>query len=252
MTLISLLQHWGGAKGNLVFKAAEGAEPVIAGIVTLGLYQNQTFNTGKWEGDVTFDGIKFDQAKSQAHSIDVQSVKSLTLRNCNIIGDGEYGINSANGNNTGTSKIEYCTFVNAGIQGKGNFCKGLVIDKCDFIESCINIQGGYSVTVQNCNFTNTLTSANVNNSFYLIRSNAIPITVKGCNIAIDSELTDVVTTEQTKWYILANRGTTDWTVENVAVTMTEAALKQTQLKVTACTSTGKINTSNLTVNGNVQ
>ena len=43
----------GGAKGNLVFKAAEGAEPVIAGIVTLGLYQNQTFNTGKWEGDVT-------------------------------------------------------------------------------------------------------------------------------------------------------------------------------------------------------
>ena len=134
----------------------------------------------------------------------------------------------------------------------GNFATGLVIDGCTFNESRINVQAGNGVTVKNCDFTGTLTSANVDDSFYLIRSNSTPITVKGCNIAIDSELAEVVTTEQAKWYILANRGTTDWTVENVAVTMTEAALKQTQLKVTACTSTGKINTTNLTVNGNVQ
>ena len=98
----------------------------------------------------------------------------------------------------------------------------------------------------------TLTSANVDDSFYAIRSNSTPITVKNCKLNIDSTLTDVVTTAQAKWYLLANRGTTNWTVENVKVTLTEAALAQTQLKVTACTSTGVINTTNLTVNGVVQ
>ena len=68
---------------------------------------------------------------------------------------------------------------------------------------------------------------------------------------IDSELTEVATA-QAKWYLLANRGTTNWTVENVAVTLTDAALAQTELDITACTSTGVINTTNLTVNGVAQ
>lgn len=239
------------ATGNLVFKAAEGASPVIAGTVTLG-YRNQGVGAAMWNCAITFDGITFDHANAATHSLDVQDVKSLTLKNCKIIGDGESGLTSARGNGTGKSSIVGCTFENAAMQLLGNFATGLVIDGCTFNESRINVQAGNGVTVKNCDFTGTLTSANVDDSFYLIRSNSTPITVKGCNIAIDSELAEVVTTEQAKWYILANRGTTDWTVENVAVTMTEAALKQTQLKVTACTSTGKINTTNLTVNGNVQ
>lgn len=239
------------AAGDLVFKAAEGTSPVIAGTVTLG-YRNQGVGAAMWNCAITFDGITFDHANAATHSLDVQDVKSLTLKNCKIIGDGEYGLTSARGNATGESSIVGCTFENAAMQLLGNFATGLVIDGCTFNESRINVQAGNGVTVKNCDFTGTLTSANVDDSFYLIRSNSTPITVKGCNMAIDSELAEVVTTEQAKWYILANRGTTDWTVENVAVTMTEAALKQTQLKVTACTSTGKINTTNLTVNGNVQ
>ena len=107
------------------------------------------------------------------------------------------------------------------------------------------------MTVQNCVFNNTLTVANVDDSFYAIRSNSTPITVKDCQINIDSKLTEVATA-QAKWYLLANRGTANWTVENVEVTLTEAALAQTALQVTACTSTGVINATNLTVNGVAQ
>ena len=233
--------------GELVFKAAEGAVAVIAGNVTLG-YRNQGVGAAMFDTDVTFEGITFDHAETGKHSITVMDVKSLTLKNCKIIGDGEYGIDSARGNATGTSKIEGCTFENAGMQLLGNFATGLVIDNCTFNESRINVQAGNGVTVQNCKFNNTLKSANVGDSFYCVRSNSTPITVKDCEIKIDSELTEVATS-QTKWYLLANRGTTNWTVENVAVTLTDAALMQTELKVTACTSTGTINTTNLTVNG---
>lgn len=238
------------ATGNLVFKAAEGASPVIAGTVTLG-YRNQGVGAAMWNCAITFDGITFDHANAAIHSLDVQDVKSLTLKNCKIIGDGEYGLTSARGNGTGKSSIVGCTFENAAMQLLGNFATDLVIDGCTFNESRINVQAGNGVTVQNCNFTNTLTNANVGDSFYLIRSNSTPITVKECNINIDSELTDVAT-NQADWGILWNRGTTDWTVINVAVTMTDAALMQTDILVTKCKTTGKINTTNLTVNGNVQ
>lgn len=231
---------------DLIFKAAEGAEPVIAGTVTLG-YRDQGKGATMWNGNVTFEGIIFNHAVAESHSFDVQDVTSLTLKNCKLIGDGEYGLTSARGNGTGTSSIVGCTFENAGMQLLGNFATGLVIDGCTFNESRINVQAGNGVTVQNCSFTNTLTSANVNDSFYLIRSNSTPITVKECNIAIDSEL-DEVAASQAKWGILWNRGTTNWTVENVAVTMTEAAMKQTELYVTKCTPSGVINTKNLTVN----
>ena len=45
-----------------------------------------------WDGNVTFEGITFDHAESAKHSLDVQDVKNLTLKNCTIIGDGEYGL----------------------------------------------------------------------------------------------------------------------------------------------------------------
>ena len=244
------------ATGNLVFKAAEGASPVIAGTVTLG-YREQTVGAAMWNCAITFDGITFDHANATTHSLDVQDVKSLTLKNCTIIGDGEYGLGSPRGNATGPSLIDNCTFENAAMQILGSLGTGLVINKCTFNESRINVQGGDGVTVQNCNFTNTLTNANVGDSFYLIRSNSTPITVKECNINIDSELTDVAANE-INWAILHNRGNKTWEVENVSITMSEAALDQTELFVTKCTlkngnpSGGTINTTNLTVNGNVQ
>ena len=240
----------GASGGDVVIKAAEGATPVITGTVTLG-YHEQTIGATMYNANVTFEGITFDHANAATHSLDVQDVKSLTLKNCTIIGDGEYGITSARGNATGTSKIVDCTFKNAGMQLLGNLATGLVIERCTFEDSCINVQGGNGVTVQNCTFNNTLTDAHLGNGFYLVRSNSTPITVKDCKATIDSTVTGVAA-GQAKWYLLANRGTTNWTVENVEITMTDAASAQTELKVTACTSTGLINTTNLTVNGIVQ
>ena len=239
----------GAFQRDITFKAVEGAEPVIAGTVTLG-YRNQGVAAAMWNGNVTFEGITFDHAEVAKHSISVGDVKSLTLKNCTIIGDGEYGIDSARGNATGISKIEGCTFVNAAMQLLGNLATGLVIDGCTFSESRINVQAGNGVSVQNCTFNNTLKTANVGDSFYCVRSNSTPITVKETVINIDSELAEVATS-QSKWYLLANRGTTNWAIENVAVTLSDAALMQTELDITACTSTGVINTTNLTVNGKV-
>ena len=230
---------------NLVIRAA-GDNAIITGTVTLG-YRIQGTGAEMWNANVTFEGVTFKQADT--HSIDVQDVKSLNLVDCKIVNNGEYGIGCARGNATGTSKIVGCTFENASMQLLGNFATGLVIDDCTFNNSRVNVQAGNGVTVQNCEFNATLAEANIDDSFYLIRSNSTAITVKNCEINIDSELTEVVTTAQAKWYLLANRGTTNWTVENVAVTLTDAAAAQTQLQITACTSTGVINATGLTVNG---
>ena len=241
------LEALGKQGGDVVIKAAKGVNPVITGMVTLG-YRNQGTGAAMYNANVTFDGITFKQATADTHSINVEDVKSLTLVNCTIINNGEYGITSARGNATGASKIEACTFENAGMQLLGNYATGLVIDGCTFNNSRINVQAGNGVTVQNCKFNGTLTDANVGDSFYMIRSNSTPITVKNCEINVDSTVTGVAA-NQAKWYLMANRGTTNWTVENVTVTMTDAALAQTSLVVTACTSSGVINVTNLTVNG---
>ena len=243
--IVLTVAELGNVKGNLIFEPAVGATPVITGTVTLG-YRNQGVGAAMFNVDVTFDGITFDHAAAATHSLDIQDVKSLTLKNCKIVGDGEYGITCARGNATGSSRIEGCTFENAGAQLLGNFATGLVIDNCTFNESCINVQAGNGVTVQNCTFNNTLTSAHVGESFYLVRSNSTPITVEDCIVNIDSELS-AAAVAQAKWGIFWNRGTTNWTVNDVTVKMSGSAAIQTSLEVTKCTNTGVINATNLTV-----
>ena len=244
--IVLTVAELGAAQGDIAFKAVAGAEPVIAGTVTLG-YRKQGTGATMWNGNVTFEGITFDHAENAKHSLDVQDVKSLTLKNCTIIGDGEYGLDSARGNGTGPSLIDNCTFKNTAMQILGNFGTGLIIKECTFTQSRINVQSGNGVTVQNCTFNNTLKSVHIGDSFYCVRSNSTPITVKNCEINIDSELAEVAS-GQAKWGLLWNRGTTDWTLEDVAVTLTQSALIQTELLVTKCTSTGTI-ANNLTVNG---
>ena len=244
--IVLTVAELGAAQGDITFKAVAGAEPVIAGTVTLG-YRKQGTGAAMWDGNVTFDGITFDHVENAKHSLDVQDVKSLTLKNCTIIGDGEYGLGSASGNGTGPSLIDNCTFDNAAMQILGNFGTDLIINECTFNQSRINVQGGNGVTVQNCTFNNTLKSVHVGDSFYCVRSNSTPISVKNSEINIDSELAEVAS-GQAKWGLLWNRGTTNWTVANVAVTLTQSALIQTELLVTKCTSTGTID-NNLTVNG---
>lgn len=220
----------GEQKGNIKIVAKDGATPVITGTVTLGLYQKGTTNVAKWNSAVTFDGITFDHAESEKHSIDVQSVGGLTLNKCTIVGDGEYGIGSASGGNSDPSTISNCTFTNAGMQVTGNFGTGLVIDNCTFNDSCINVQGGNGVTVKNSTFNATVTDAHVGESFYAIRSNDIAITVEDTKFNIDSTVTGVAT-EQAKWGVLWQRqaGGTKWTVNDIEVNYTDAAMAQAEL-----------------------
>ena len=231
------LAHLGEQKGDFEFLA--GGDVIFSGTTTLG-YRNQGVAATMLNANVTFDGITFDHAETTKHSLDIQDVKSLTLKDCTIIGNGEHGIGCARGNATGASSIVGCTFIDAGMQLLGNFATGLVIDDCDFDNSCINVQAGIGVTIQNCTFNNTLTDANVGESFYLIRSNSTPITVKDCDITIDS-IVNGIATAQEKWGIFWNRGTTNWTVSNVTVDLTDAAVAQTELLITKTTSTGAIN-----------
>ncbi|MBQ8320492.1 MAG: hypothetical protein IJX81_06390 [Clostridia bacterium] len=239
----------GEQKGDIIFKAKEGCTPVIAGTVTIGLYEKLTTNVAAWAANVTFEGITFDHALNANHSINVQNMGVLTLKNCTIIGDGEYGIGSVAGCAAYNSQIIGCTFENAAMQITGNFGTGLVIDGCTFNNSRINVQGGTGVTVQNCNFTDTITNANNNESFYLIRSNAIPITVTGCKFNVDSTVDGVGIAGAKGWGVFVNRGTKNWTVTDCEINLTEKALAQTALIVANCLSTGKINMTNVTVNG---
>ncbi len=229
----------GKSGGDVVIKALDGVQPIITGTVTLG-YREQTVAAEMYNANIAFEGITFDHASAEHHSISVGDVKSLTLTRCKIIGDGEYGITSARGNGTGASKIEYCKFENAGMQLLGNFATDLVIDYCEFDSSRINVQAGNGVTISNCTFNDKLTSANLGESFYLIRSNSTPITVEKCIFNIDSDLTEVAEAQE-KWGIMWNRGTTNWSIIEVTINKTENALLQTQLLNTKCTSTGAIN-----------
>ncbi len=228
----------GKSGGDVVIKALDGVKPVITGTVTLG-YREQTVAATMYNANIAFEGITFDHASAENHSISVGDVKSLRLTECTIIGDGEYGITSARGNGTGTSKIEYCKFENAGMQLLGNFATGLVIDHCNLDSSRINVQAGNGVTISNCTFDDTLTSANVDDDFYLIRSNSTPITVTNCIFNIDSDLTEVA--QNQNWGIMVNRGTTNWTVSGVTINKTVDAQIQTQLLDTKCTNGGSIN-----------
>lgn len=247
--------------GNLTFKAANGenANVVFTGTTTLGWFENKTTRTAQWNAEVSFENITFDHANAGTHSILVNSVntsknsnvvgKGVTLKNCTIIGDGEYGIGSASGSNTGVSKIEGCTFENGAMQVSGNFGTGLQIVGCTFNNSRVNVQGGNGVTIENCTFDATLTSAHVGDSFYMIRSNKIPMNIVGCKINIDSALTEVATA-QAKWALLWSRKGGVWTVSDVTITTTTAAQAQTELLVTKVESTGSITCNDVKVNGN--
>lgn len=242
------VDHLGVNKsGKIAFLAADGVNPTFTGLTTLG-YREQGTGSAMFNCNVEYVGVTFDQATSAKHSLDIQDVKSITLKNCKIIGEGEYGITSARGNGTGLSSFANCTFENAGMQLLGNLATGLVIDNCTFNDSKVNVQAGNGVTVQNCTFNSTLTQANVGDSFYAIRSNSTPITVKNCDINIDSELTTVAGA-QSKWGVFWNRGSTNWTVENVRFTISNTAEIQTELLLLKTTSTGVINTTGVTVNG---
>ena len=253
---LTIAELGSGTKGNIVFKAMPGTNPIIAGTVTLG-YRNHGVGSAMWDADVTFEGITFDHAEPSKHSINVGDVKSITLKDCKIIGDGEYGISSERENATVSSSIIGCTFENAGMQVLGQFGNGLEIDDCTFNESRVNVQGGVIVNIKNSTFNNTLTSNNIGDSFYLVRSNDIAINIEDCEMNIDSDLTEIAT-NQAKWAILwqRNAGGTKWTVDGLEVNLTDAAMAQTSLlfnlngTTTEANKEGRITITDLTSESN--
>ncbi len=237
---------------DLIFKAA-GDNVVIAGTVTIG-YREQNVGAASYGAKVTFDGITFDHAEAGKHCLNVQDVESFYMVNCTVVGDGEYGLSTPGSNGTGAAKIENCKFVNAGLQLAGKFAQTLVIDNCEFEESVINVQGGGPLgpTIQNSKFDITLTAAHSGQSFYVIRnSNAgANIKVENCKINVDAEEGFTGVAGSKGWGVFVNRiANYDINVNDVTITMTDAALAQTELNVAKCLSTGNINMTNVTVNG---
>ena len=239
---------------------AEGDGVIFTGLIQLGLYERGTFNVDGYRADITFEGITFHQATANADSISIQNVgrdnttNALTLKNCTIINNGEYGVRGVSGGAAYNTRVIGCDFINSAFQPHGNGGTGLVIDDCDFVNAYINVQAGNGVTVQNSRFESTITTEYHNNGgFYCIRnaSNGTPITVTNCTFAVDSTVVGVGVAGANGWAVFVNRGANDWTVTNCQVTMTDAALAQPALGVTFCKSTGKINMTNVTVNGGI-
>ncbi len=245
----------GDKTGDIAFVAVPGTKPVLTGLTTLGFYERRNNDSKKFNANITFEGITFDQTLRETHSLDIQNVKSINLIKCTIIGDGEYGIVSPGSNPIGPSKITDCTFINAGAQIYGNFGTDLVVSGCTFDESVLNIGGGDSVTVKDCTFTKTLTDINNGDSYYVIRtsSTGTPIKVENCKIAVDSTVNGIAEPAANKAFaVLHNRHSTKaWEISNVQITLTDAALAQPNLNV-ILTAGGAMNTSNVTVNGVAQ
>ena len=244
----------GEQKGNIKIAAAEGADVTVSGLVTIGYYEKRV-GSQSWNAEIAFEGITFDQATAATHSIDIQQVKDFSMTNCKVIGDGEYGMLGTNVDNGAT--ISQCIFENAGIQSAGNFGTNMLIADCIFNESKVNIQSGNSVMVRNCTFNSTLKEANVDDSFYCIRSNDNSIDIKGCTFDIDSTLT-APAAEQAKWGILWQRsaGGTKWTAEDIEVNLTDAAMAQDELlfnkngTTTAANEAGRITIKGLSSTSN--
>ena len=150
---ITLDSRYMEQKANITFAAAEGETVKFAGLFTIGYYEKRV-GAKKWEADVAFKNIIFDQTSAQKHSIDIQQCNDFALTDCTIIGDVEYGILGTNVDEGAT--ITGCTFENAGIQSAGSFGTDLLIDDCTFNESRVNIQSGNSVTIQDCTFDCTV------------------------------------------------------------------------------------------------
>ncbi|MBR7103724.1 MAG: hypothetical protein IKC65_02170, partial [Lentisphaeria bacterium] len=241
-------------KGNITFAAAEGEKVTLTGLVTIGYYEKRV-GSQKWDADVAFEGITFDQAASEKHSIDIQQVNDFSMTGCTVFGDGEYGILGTNVDNGAT--ISGCTFENAGIQSAGSFGTNMLIEDCEFNESRVNIQSGNSVTIKDCTFDCTVTDANVGDSFYCIRSNDNAINIEGTVFNIDADLSEAVSA-QAKWGVLwqRNAGGTKWVAEDIEVNFTDAAMAQEELlfnknaTTNAANEAGRIYISNLTSTDN--
>jgi len=235
-------------KGDIKFIAAEGADVTFSGLFTIGYYKKRV-GSQKWNADIAFENITFDQAAAETHSIDIQQVNDFTMTNCTVVGDGEYGLLGTNVDNGAT--ITDCNFVNAGIQSAGNFGTALLISGGVFENSRINMQSGNSVTIDGVTFNNTLTDADLDNSFYVIRSNSIPMTITNCIVNIDSEVTGVAEGQE-EWALLwaRNATTVPWNIADIEINLTDAAMAQTSLDVVKNGKTADQNTPDrITVTG---
>ena len=76
----------GEQKGDIVIKAAEGADVTFTGHFLIGCNSRGTGGAGTqyWNSDIIFQGITFDAEATEKHSIVVANMKSFTLDTCKI------------------------------------------------------------------------------------------------------------------------------------------------------------------------
>lgn len=240
----------GGQKGDLYIKAADGKNVILSGKTTLGLYERGTTNVAAWNAKVIFEGIIFEQTTASTHSIEVQNIEKFILRNCTIIGEGEYGIGSVSGNIAFNSEITGCSLKNGAMQVTGNFGTGLVIDDCTFNDFRVNVQGGNGVTIKNSKFNATVTEAYLTDNFYVVRSNDTPINIEGCTFNVDSEVSGLADASK-YWTVFCPRktGNTKWIVNNIKVNFTDAAMNSALTLVNNLTTTEANKSTRITITG---
>ena len=222
------------ARPNITFKPAAGADVTLAGTTTLGYYKKGV-GASRWNGKVTFEGIKFHHEANATNSLDIQDISGIYLVNCTLTGDGEYGITSSAGTPTSNAAFTGCTFNTGAMQVLGQLGAHLVVDACTCNDFSFNIQAGMApgMTIKNTTFNLTLTDAHVGESFYAVRTNACPVKIQETKINVDSEVSSVAA-DQAKWAIFYARKESNakWTVSNCEVNLTDAALAQTELMLT--------------------
>ena len=223
----------GEQKGDIVIKAAEGADVKFTGHFLIGCNSRGTGGSGvqHWNSDITFQGITFDAEATEKHSIVVANMEGFTLDTCKIVGDGgAYGIGGSTNSNFGEKPVfKNCTFENTAIQGESQLGAKLVIDGGTFINSSINAPGGMEdtcMTISGATFQNTITEEG---DFYVVRSNAYPVNISDCSF--DLKIAEGVDASKVNGAIFVPRkgGDKAWNVENIAVTFDDAALNDADI-----------------------
>ena len=231
--ICELCEAVGEQKGDIVIKAADGADVIFTGHFLIGSNSRGTSGVGAqhWDADVKFEGITFDAAETQKHSVVIADVNGFSMEKCTIIGDGDgYGVGSPTNSSYETAPVfKDCNFQKATIQGEAQLGAKLVVDGGTFVDSQINAPGGLNdtcMTITGATFQNTITEEG---DFYVVRSNAYPVNISDCSF--DLKIAEGVDASKVSGGVFVPRkgGDMAWNVESVAVTFDEAALNASSI-----------------------
>ena len=125
-------------KGNIVIKAADGAEVVLTGQWFCGERVSGTVAVDQWKAELTFDRIVFDStaldgAGNTNGNLFIPNIQKLNLNNCTFTGVG-YGVNSR-----GSSPTDVC-FTGCTIENSIGVNGDVAFEGCTF-QDCVDAEG---------------------------------------------------------------------------------------------------------------